>query len=459
MMVYNMMNKIYRYLMVLGCAAFMLACEPSTYIGFEEIIIPNGGSSSKPESMRDYNKESRNVLLLYSAGYNSLSEYLAEDMGDLMSGDVPSSGRMNDILLIYSHQLASKGNYSVPTSPVLMHVYKQADGTVAKDTLEVYPAGTCSSSASQLNEVLTYVKDNYPAKSYGMIFSSHATGYLPLGYYTKPGDYIYTPASATCDLGAVQTFGKPMGVPYVEPEHDPSLPMVKSVGQDQVGTYGKYISYEIEIEDFARALPMYMDYILFDACLMGGIEVAYELAGRCGTVGFSQTEVLAEGFDYKTLPSHLLCGGTPDPAAVCEDYYRQYDVQSGVYRSATISIVDCSKVEPVAQVCARLFDKYRVALGEINPRDVQRYYRSDYHWFYDLVDIVAKAGAGAEELEELNSAIDACMIYKAATPEFMNSFKIRSYSGFSMYLPCNGSVELDRYYRTLKWNIATNLVE
>ena len=64
----NMMNKIYRCLMGLGCAAFMLACEPSTFVGLEEIIIPNGGSSSKPESVRDYNKESRNVLLLYSAG-------------------------------------------------------------------------------------------------------------------------------------------------------------------------------------------------------------------------------------------------------------------------------------------------------------------------------------------------------------------------------------------------------
>ena len=161
--------------MGLGCAAFMLACEPSTFVGLEEIIIPNGGSSSKPESVRDYNKESRNVLLLYSAGYNSLSDYLAEDMRDLMNGDVPSAGRMNDILLIYSHQLASRGNYSTPTSPVLMHVYKGTDGNVVKDTVEVYPAGTCSSSAAQLNEVLTYVRDNYPAKSYGMIFSSHAT--------------------------------------------------------------------------------------------------------------------------------------------------------------------------------------------------------------------------------------------------------------------------------------------
>jgi hypothetical protein len=47
-------------------------------------------------------------------------------------------------------------------------------------------------------------------------------------------------------------------VPYVAPKHDPSLPDVKSIGQDQVGTSGNYVSYEIELDDFAKALPMQM---------------------------------------------------------------------------------------------------------------------------------------------------------------------------------------------------------
>ena len=288
-----------------------------------------------------------------------------------------------------------------------------------------------------------------------MIFSSHATGYLPTGYYSDPNNYVYSPAMSM--MSGDMTADR--GVPYVEPEHDPSLPMVKSVGQDLIGKYGSYLSYEIQIEEFARALPMYLDYILFDACLMGGIEVAYELKGKCGLVGFSQTEVLAEGFDYRALPTHLLSGGTPDPESVCMDYFAQYDVQSGVYRSATISLVDCNRLEPVTEICAELFDKYALEIATLDPIKVQRYYRYEYHWFYDLVDIVAKAGASEEEIAELNEAIDDCMVYRAATPEFMGSFQIKTYSGFSMYLPSNGSLELDKYYKTLKWNIATGLVE
>ena len=440
------------------CAGVVLSCEQDIFVGLE--IEHSGNTSPWQESGRDYNREARNVLLLYSAGYNSISSYLAEDIADLMKGDVPSSGRMNDILLIYSHQPASRGNYSVPTSPVLMRIYKGTDGTVVKDTLEVYPEGTCSASAVQLNKVLTYVNEHYSAKSYGMIFSSHATGYLPSGYYTAPYSYKYQDKSGMMYRGGYREFYS-QPVPYCEPQYDPSLPAVKSIGQDQVGTPGNYHSYEIELDDFAKALPMKMDYILFDACLMGGVEVAYELKDKCGYVGFSQAEVLAEGFDYTTLVSHLLGPETPNPQAVCEDYFHQYEIQSGIYQSATISIVDCTKMEPLADICHEMFDKYKDAISRLNPNntEIQRYFRGDYHWFYDLKDIIIKAGASEDEIHEVQEALDKCVVYKAATPKFMGSFRIETYSGLSMYLQSQGTSELDKYYRTLEWNKATLLVK
>lgn len=446
---------IYRLAAVMLLASVFSACESSFdfYAEFNGDAHPAG--RREEADGRETNEEVRNVFLLYSAGFNSLSNYLAEDMDDLVSGEVPTLSRSKDVLLVYSHLPVKYGAYGQPNPPVLMRVYKDGRGEVVRDTLLTCPESAHSADPSQLNMILSYVRDNFPAKSYGMIFSSHATGYLPTGYYSDPDSYVYAPTMSLMSGNAASA----RGVPYVEPEHDPSLPMVKSVGQDLVGTYGSYMSYEIQIEDFAQAIPMYLDYILFDACLMGGIEVAYELKDKCGLVGFSQTEVLAEGFDYKALPSHLLSGDTPDPESVCMDYFAQYDVQSGVYRSATISLVDCSRLEPVAEICAELFDRYAPEIASLNPKKVQRYYRGTYHWFYDLVDIVAEAGASEAEIEALNEAVEDCMVYRAATPEFMESFAIDTYSGFSMYLPCDGGAELDKYYRTLKWNIATGLVE
>ena len=69
-----------------------------------------------------------------------------------------------------------------------------------------------------------------------------------------------------------------------------------------------------------------------------------------------------------------------------------------------------------------------------------------------------------DTLAELQDAIVGCIIYKAHTDSFLldngygSGFDIRTYSGFSMYLPCNGSPYLDDSYRRLEWNMATGLI-
>lgn len=411
---------------------------------------PGGGEGAD----REIGTDTRKVLLLYSAGFNSISSYLKEDIEDLSKGWIPRQRRSDDVILVYSHQPSARGQYSKKTSPVLFRMYSTAEGNVVRDTLAVYEPGTISSSAPQLHDVLSYVKEEFPAKSYGMIFSSHATGYLPSGFYSKPEGYIFS--EGMMRRQGLARPAAPVPVPYIEPGQDPGLPAVKSVGQDVEGM----LSYEMDIRDFADAIPMKLDYILFDACLMGGIEVAYELAGKCDMVGFSQAEVLAEGFNYTTLASHLL-GNKPssDPYSVCKDYFTQYDIQSGVYRSATISLIDCNSLEPLAQSCRDLFAKYDEQIQSLDPSAVQRFYRSSRHWFYDLQSILEKAGMTEIEKEELNAALDLCILYKGATPSFMQEFYINTFSGFSMYLPSHGHPELDKYYKTLKWNQATGLVK
>ena len=241
-------------------------------------------------------------------------------------------------------------------------------------------------------------------------------------------------------------------------------PMVRSVGQDQVGSAGEYVSYEMEIAEFADAIPMKFDYILFDACLMGGIEVAYELKDKCDRIGFSQTEVLAEGLDYKTMTEHLLKNTVPDPQAVCDDYFMQYIKQSGVYQSATISLIDCRELDQLAEVCRDIFTNHRSGLKAIRMSNVQQYFRSNYRYFYDLKSIIQEAGATAQELKSLDEALKRCVIYGAYTPKFMEEFRILTYSGFSMYLPRDLNTafyfeELNSYYKTLDWNKATGLVK
>lgn len=417
---------------------------------FALTIIASASCCKTPQPVKT---ERSKTLLYYLCGFNSISSFLAEDLEDIKSGYLPGDGQNDDVLLIYAHLLKKGGSYSTPNSPVLLRLYRNSSGEAVVDTLVVYEKNAISASSHQLNAVLSYVKDNYAAESYGLVFSSHGYGYLPSGYYSNSEKY----ESGELPAPGMRS-GVPVPVPYVEPETDPSLPMTKCVGEDVVLIDGKKYSYHIDITDFSDAIPMHLDYILFDACLMGGIEVAYELKDKCGMIGFSSAEILAEGFDYTKASLHLLGSEKADPLQVCKDYFEYYDSQEGLYRSATISCVDCTQLDPLAQVCARLFDKYSSAIAGLDSSKVQRYYRFNYHWFYDLESILCEAGITSEELNQLRGALDKCILYKSATPDFIGSFDISVFSGLSMFLPCQGGDYLKNFYKGLAWNKATSLV-
>lgn len=451
-------KTIYILIKVVMAAAALSAihgCEKDRYGMFDIKWENSGGNPGERVPV----KMERNVLLVYSDGYNSLSDDLDRNIDSLMSNWLPSAGIRDNVLLLYTHKTARYGDYKTETSPYLIRLTSGKDGNASADTLVTYPESTISSSARQLNKVLTYVKDNFPGSRYGLAYLSHATGYLPAGFYGNSDKYTYTEDRMMAKNMRFMDM-MPPAVPYVEPERDPSLPKVRSIGQTQSGSFGDYMSYEIDIRDFAEAIPMKLDYIQFDACLMGGIEVAYELRGKCSKVGFSQAEVLAAGLDYSTLAMHMLKGETPDQVSVCNDYFRMYDTQKDdMFRSATISLIDCDSLEPLADVCRDIFANHRDELNTLHRSKAQRFYTGNHHWFYDLESIVANIGVSEEELERFHAALEGCVLYKAHTPQFLLEFNINTFSGFSMYMPSDGHRELDRYYKTLQWNISTGLVE
>lgn len=455
MIIRKTIHIFFKTVLTLAAMAFFFGCERDMDDFFGIHQPDHGGNPGNRIPART----DRNVLLIYSDGYNSLSDFLDDNIDTLMNGWIPSAGLRDNILLLYTHKTARYGDYKTPTSSYLIRLTSDREGRAVADTVVTYPEGTISSSAKQLNEVLTYVNETYPAKGYGLVYLSHATGYLPAGFYGHSDKYTYTEDRMMAKSMRFMDM-MPPAVPYVEPERDPSLPKVRSIGQTQSGSFGDYMSYEIDIRDFVEAIPMKLDYIQFDACLMGGIEVAYELRGKCSKVGFSQAEVLAAGLDYSTLAMHMLKGSMPDQASVCEDYFHMYDSQTDkMMRSATISLIDCDSLEPLADVCRDIFANHRSELYSLHRSKAQRFYTGNQHWFYDLESIVANIGVSDEELERFHAALDGCVMYKAHTPQFLLEFDISTFSGFSMYMPSDGHPELDKYYKTLQWNISTGLVE
>ena len=375
------------------------------------------------------------VLLYYAAGFNNLTGYLAEDIEELCSkGYVPEKTSGN-VLLIFQN-LAS-GSYSKPVTPVLYRVYRNSGGETVKETVLTLDKGTVAASASTLNRVLTAVHDTYSSYEYGLIFSSHATGWLPAAHK------------------ADETTGK-----SVSPT---------SIGNEYAPETGTSVQYEMDLADFADAIPMHLDYILFDACFMGGVEVAYQLKDKCDNIAFSQAEVIADGFDYTTMASYLLQSNL-GLYEVCKAYYEHYASLSGDSQSATVSLVDCSGMEHLAQVCKEIFSAHRTGLDLIDPDNVQcfgrlldRFYYPDpymHKYFYDLEDIINHLDVSSQERADFDSALSQCIVYKAHTPYFMpnsGGFEIRSFCGLSSY--CTNKFSYDNFYKALDWNLATGMIQ
>jgi len=337
----------------------------------------------------------------------------------------------------------SAGSVSKP--PYIIRLYKQ-DNKPIMDTLKTYSVTDCFTQKDVLSDALAWVKDNYESESYGMVLSTHGTGWLPEGYYSSHPQYTL----AYCGL---------------------SSPKPLSIGPERTYEDGVLTDYELSISDFRDALSIPLDYIVFDACLMACSEVAYELRDVCRYLLFSACEVIGNGFDYTTMVGDLLKNDTVDGLeAVGRHFYELYDAQSGWYRTATVSLVDNDAIDELAAALAPLVEKYSDAIAELEYIDnmssfssdavnpVQGFYSSDKHWFFDLEDILVKAGMTESEQATLDAALAACVIYKANTPTYLN-YPIKTFCGLTMFLPCAGDSELLEYYRNLSWNKVVALVK
>ena len=119
---------------------------------------------------------------------------------------------------------------------------------------------------------------------------------------------------------------------------------------------------------------------------MGGIEVAYQLKDPTDHILFSPTETLANGMPYSVVMQHLFSNPT-DLTAVAKEYYNFYNSQTSL-KYATVSLVKTSELENLASVAKEIFDTGRDKISSINIRGIQRYYRGNKHWFYDLEDFL-----------------------------------------------------------------------
>lgn len=372
------------------------------------------------------------VLIICLAGQNNLYNSMLKNVSELKTGYIP--GEYDDkALVILSHGSDSYSSETGKSSPYLIQVYKNEEETVVLDTLMSFSPDSLLTHPSFMKSSLNRIRSLFPSKSYGFLFSSHATGWIPEEYYTKK---------------------------RTQPK--------KSIGLEIGWEKGESKSVEMSLVDFADSFPFKMDYVLMDACLCGGVEVAYEMKDACDYIVFSPAEIMSKGFPYDKLVddvfNYRLDYGLK---LLCKDYFDRFDAEKGINHSATISLVETASLDNLAHVCKDLYEKYRDTLLTLDYTKVQPYYRNTVHWYFDLEDMLLKVGIDNSEQSDLADALSSAVIYKAATPSFMyeddayiyyDGFVINHYCGLSTYLQCAGSEVLDEAYKKLSWNKATSFV-
>ena len=357
-------------------------------------------------------KKERQVVLLYFAANNSLSLEGESDVEVLKNGWLPGLKEKEKVVLVYRH--------FTDQTPVLSRLSLDKKGNTVEEVIREYPFDTNSAQVATLKAVIADAEAAWPAQRHSIVLWSHGSGFLPEGYYTDPAE---------------QGGGASL----------------LSFAEDH-GT-------EMEISALRDALSRFhYEFVLMDCCLMGNVEVAYELRNCCDYIVFSPTEILSDGFPYESMMEPVFTHPAETAMKiVCKSYMDQYLKQSGVYQSATVTLVRTSALERLAAACKPIFQQNQQQILTLDRSRVQPYFRFNKHWFYDLDDFVGLVSDEAQYTTFI-SALDQAVIYKDATPEFIG-IKIQHYSGLSIYIPRADYTVLNNYYKTLAWNQATGLVQ
>lgn len=356
---------------------------------------------------------------------------------------------------------------------VLFELKKQ-NGRCLTDTLRRYSDRPFTSRqwlTSLFSEVMTLA----PASRYGMVVGCHGLAWVP----------VQGQRSAPKRLGSQERIDEEDNL-YKEENIDKEG-LYKEERIDKEGDDlmhfevqgpvttrfigGTYPETQIETTDLADAMAdagLHTEYILFDACYMSSVEVAYELKDVTHYLIASPTEVLSYGFPYITMGKHLL--GTPNYKGIIDSFisfYSSYNLPYG-----TVAVTDCTQLDALAaiaqQINAATAEPTNAASeGELNtarsgknvPNGVQIMDGYSPTLFYDLGHLMSLKDAGTVLTAAFAEQLDKTVPYKGHTSQYFTALKdtpvdIKHYSGLNT---SQGSLNhmADRLSETA-WYKATN---
>lgn len=349
-------------------------------------------------------KAGRTVIVYINADNNLFDRYNTSDyygaLVDINEMEKAWDDNSKDVLLVYfnSGEHSKLGEYEKSTPKVLRIKHDDDLHQINSPVLKTYGKQDASDTLV-LARVLKDAVALAPADNYGLIMWSHGTGWVP----REAG-----PPLRSSDGPTSYTFGVSESYAYSQ----------------------------MEIDGLARALPgdVKFDFIAFDVCYMGGVEVAYQLRNSCKYFIASAGETPIDGFEYDLLLKDIMSANVTDWVRKAYEYNKG---MTGWRRTCALSVIDCSQLESLAGALHNLIVSSPRSLSDVNYYQIQDHGSSAEfrEVYYDLSDFVNKTWAGAAGLDAFNKAMKDVAVSKYFLPYSMGVYKIDTYCGLTCFIP------------------------
>lgn len=375
----------------------------------------------------------KRTLLIYMMAENSLSrpplnDYAKKDMLEIKRGAMELDDNSRLFLFIDNNDT---------TALPAIYQYHKYNERLYENKVFSFEKDVCSSDTTILGKVLDVLLKDYPTKELDLIMWSHSSGWVR------------------------------------GPEKSAPL---RSIGIDNEKNsyFSDEITTTIEMEELAcllERLPLKVDRLMFDACFMQCVEVAYALRNSANWIIASPAEIPGNGAPYeKMVPAFFTDNNSVED--IMDEYKEEYD--TSVYGGVVLSAVKLSEVEQLANT-ARLFVEKYISADNSNSYNGLfsylpggAYNNTPPHPSYYDINAVMKSLLASGEYETWRSSLEkAVPCLKVSDTKKWYSIFVGNSSwkthlvdvdmdvccGVSMYLPQKTSycTKFNRDFRTTEW--------
>lgn len=346
------------------------------------------------------------VTIVYAINKSSLSGNFMQDTAEMKAAMV-SVDMSRQRLLVYLTESASK-----TALYELQQIGKKKVLTWRK--VKEYDRQQTSTAPAVMKQVISDALSVYPDAEHTLVFWGHGSAWTP----------GFSDHETRADAPAQYSYG---------------------------GEYGKNNEWQwTEITDIANAIPDgAFRTIWFDCCYMSSIEVAYQLRNKTKMYVAYPTEVWDEGLNYNDVLPYIM-RKNQDLTGAAAKFYSYYNDKND---AVTVSVMDMSKIEAVAEATRALMQQNPDEIGKVT--GVSNYRRGGTYGYYDMMQLLKLKDQG-ELWQSVQDSMNRFVIYHAeSSKDFNNRQWVQTpLCGVSMHsLGEYDQKEADHepFYRTLDW--------